>query len=364
MGYRAIALGTTELMSGLDYFIEQSRAADLLYLSASVHSTGPSPWSPFHLFHLTDDLRIAVIGLLETPKGPASTPQFELATRSMRFEDPKRALERLIPELVSRADLLIVMGRLTPATIRELVGQFPEIDVVISTEFAVALQTDASADNEGKDREGFLGPSLILYTDQSSYGVSSARLSVDAGGAIVTARLSDHRLDENIPDDPRVRLRLEDFYDGVASTAAVTGAARSIFSNDPVRLDGQYVGASRCAACHETETSQWLTTAHASAFKTLLDRHRHFHPKCVPCHVVAYGARQGYQIGTSHSSLEGVQCEACHGPGGEHAQNPAAANIRRSVPEVLCLECHTVEHSDAFSYSERLPRVLHSPQAE
>src|SRR3990170_324691 len=102
-----------------------------------------------------------------------------------------------------------------------------------------------------------------------------------------------------------------------------------------------------------------MTTQHAGAFKTLLDRHRHFQPKCVSCHVVGYGTPHGYRLGMAEQTLANVQCEVCHGPGAEHARQPSAKNIQKQVPEKICLECHNPEHSDHFVYAERLPKVKH-----
>ena len=77
------------------------------------------------------------------------------------------------------------------------------------------------------------------------------------------------------------------------------------------------------------------------------------------CHVVGYGTRSGYRIGAPDAALVNVQCEVCHGPGGEHAMKPARDNVRKAVPEAVCLECHTPDHSDHFVYAEKLPRVVH-----
>jgi len=156
-----------------------------------------------------------------------------------------------------------------------------------------------------------------------------------------------------------VRGMLNGFYDQVGRQAAAQESVPPLFASDTERLHGEYVGAARCAACHAEEMAQWKRTKHASAYKTLLDRHRHFQPKCVSCHVVGYGTPRGYRLGMTGESLANVQCEVCHGPGAAHVKAPAAGNIRRAVPAQVCLECHTPDHSDHFVYEERLPKVKH-----
>ena len=64
---------------------------------------------------------------------------------------------------------------------------------------------------------------------------------------------------------------------------------------------------------------------------------------CGPCHTTGYkyGGHQGNVAGiTGTWSLDGVQCERCHGPGGRHVRAPYDVRmiIDRSV--TLCGECH------------------------
>ena len=185
------------------------------------------------------------------------------------------------------------------------------------------------------------------------------KLGLDARNRIASAEFAEHWLKEDITDEPRVRAMLDTFYDRVGKETAAQESVRPPFADDPERREGVYAGAAKCATCHAEEYAQWRRTKHGTAFKTLLDRHRHFQPKCVSCHVVAYGAPHGYRLGMAGESLANVQCEVCHGPGAAHARDPARTNIHRQVPEAVCLQCHTPDHSDHFVYSERLPKVKH-----
>ena len=110
-----------------------------------------------------------------------------------------------------------------------------------------------------------------------------------------------------------------------------------------------YVSAAACRRCHEQEYLQWSATRHAFAFETLLKKERYFDPSCVSCHVTGFGYPTGFQIGDEPSTLKGVQCETCHGPGKQHVGNPKKANIRRGKETSLCLECHDTKHSPGFA---------------
>lgn len=122
-----------------------------------------------------------------------------------------------------------------------------------------------------------------------------------------------------------------------------------------------YVGAATCAGCHTNAHAQWATTAHASAYPTLVARDKQFDLECVGCHVTGYQQPGGSTLGFT-DTLEGVQCEACHGPGSLHAAAPTAAapkpTIQRSVTAATCVGCHNSEHSPRFDFDSYLPRIL------
>jgi hypothetical protein len=361
MRYDAVAVGSTELHFGLDHFRDSTRVLTTPYLSTNVRHQG-RPIAPASRILRSGGRRVAVIGVLEPPYGREAEARFEESALALDIEDPVEAVRREAAALGPRADLIVAMGRLTPFTVRRIAETVPEVDVILSSEFAAPVEPEGHGGGGGlhrNDDEGFVGRALVLYTHMTNYGLSSARLAIDAAGRVAAAELDDVWLDEAIPDHPQVRGMLNRFYDRVGRLAAAQESVRPLFANDSERLTGRYVGGNVCAGCHEKQHRQWMTTGHASAYKTLLDRHRHFQPKCISCHVVGYGTAHGYRLGAPEQTLANVQCEVCHGPGAGHAENPVAANIRRQVPEEVCLECHNPEHSDHFVYAERLPKVRH-----
>ena len=104
-----------------------------------------------------------------------------------------------------------------------------------------------------------------------------------------------------------------------------------------------------CQRCHEQEYLQWSATRHAFAYETLLKKERYFDAGCVSCHTTGFGYSTGYHIGDSDSTLKGVQCETCHGPGKQHVGNPKKSNIRSGADTSLCLQCHDTKHSPGFA---------------
>jgi hypothetical protein len=170
----------------------------------------------------------------------------------------------------------------------------------------------------------------------------------------------------------------------------------------PARAQNQYVGAKACAPCHESKESgsaqhAWRTSGHAAAFRAL-GTHTEAQPRacgdlslwivevgrgvryglprpaaeskeCLPCHTTAFGAGAPL-VAPSFDPRDGVQCESCHGPGGEHVAARSAAHdgkgaggLRRYGDEraiaAMCGNCHEGTCGD-FDFAAMWPKIRHS----
>ena len=139
-----------------------------------------------------------------------------------------------------------------------------------------------------------------------------------------------------------------------------------------------FVGADSCRTCHFRQHKSWAKTKMAKAFEVLkpgqsaeaktaagLDPQKDFtkDAKCLGCHATAYGKEGGYPA-TDHewtaeektraAFLQGVTCEACHGPGSltgpyksEHEDYKRADLVARGsvipVTSESCQACHVKE---------------------
>lgn len=121
-----------------------------------------------------------------------------------------------------------------------------------------------------------------------------------------------------------------------------------------------YVGGERCISCHKSAQRSWLTTAHAKAWKTLVDVGKEGHDDCVSCHVTGFGEVGGSSLGHTQN-LENIQCEACHAPNSIHVEKRGKetpyAGVTRT-PESMCVHCHNQKHSDTFQYEAYLRDAL------
>ena len=140
----------------------------------------------------------------------------------------------------------------------------------------------------------------------------------------------------------------------------------------------KYEGVKVCGICHKTakageQLKHWEGSKHAQAFKTLQteeakkyspDMDATKNPKCLKCHTTGYG-EDAKMFGAKFNIEDGVQCEACHGPGsgyksmkimkagGSHADRISIAHeveirIGADMVERGLLEHETVQHRELY----------------
>ena len=155
----------------------------------------------------------------------------------------------------------------------------------------------------------------------------------------------------------------------------------------------QYAGVARCKSCHTRKDKTgpydiWRSSRHAQAYRTLgTDRARELAAqagvdedpqtaaKCLECHVTGF-AVDSTSFLASFRQVDGIQCEACHGPGSlywtpdvmssqkytedpETQQQMALAAGLLIPDEETCITCHN-ERSPGFkgfdfeSYYEKI----------
>ncbi len=131
-----------------------------------------------------------------------------------------------------------------------------------------------------------------------------------------------------------------------------------------------YLGNRACENCHSESSKKWQKTRHADAMQILLKKGRENDPECVKCHVTGMPVRPATDMDKIKNEVGGftsisetpwmanVQCEACHGPGANHAQNPRQ-NKMKLVGENRCRACHTEETDPEFNYEKKFKLIEH-----
>ena len=118
-----------------------------------------------------------------------------------------------------------------------------------------------------------------------------------------------------------------------------------------------YVGSEACLACHKESHAVWAQSGHARAWAALTATNDHKDPECVGCHVVGWGVAGGFDP-VALTPVD-VQCETCHGPGGDHIRimKPTPAG---KLGERFCIKCHDLENSPKFEFETYWPKIAHS----
>ncbi len=164
---------------------------------------------------------------------------------------------------------------------------------------------------------------------------------------------------------------------GVVLVLGVTKAA--------LAADHEYVGIKRCVMCHKSESKgnqygKWLSTKHAKAYVTLATPEAQEAAKkagvsgnpqeaaaCLKCHQTAYGVDSSL-LGEGFSKEDGVQCESCHGAGGDYLPISVMKDKAKSIElgltdpaEAMCVKCHNAESPNfkGFNFKEYYPRITH-----
>jgi hypothetical protein len=120
-----------------------------------------------------------------------------------------------------------------------------------------------------------------------------------------------------------------------------------------VAAEADYVGMTKCAACHYAQFRDWRETPHGKAHEILPTKYRQ-DESCLECHSTGFGHPASPEAAAAN--LKGVSCEACHGPGGKHARyaltfvgegrelTDDALTVLRSQIQRLsmaqCIRCH------------------------
>ncbi len=122
-----------------------------------------------------------------------------------------------------------------------------------------------------------------------------------------------------------------------------------------------YLGSSWCGSCHGVIEKKWRKSRHAGAISSLTAKGRDNDPACISCHVT--GLHDPHAVGgfvsmEKNPNMSGVQCEACHGPGGRHAPVPDQVKMR-SVNEVTCRACHNHDTDPTFDFENDIKIIDH-----
>lgn len=208
MNYTAMNLGWNEVWSGTDFLEAVSpRGVTFPMLTSNlVYKENRRPFGEKYVIRTVGDVNVGILGIMpvEPPavkappsSGPCPNKRSGQTNEKMTLTDPleiippETALKALLPEVRSKADVVILLSQCRFKATTDLVGKLEGIDLAISgqrvnPEYPKSMKTPVL-------EAAYMGKSL-----------NSVKLTLDDNGRIIQHRKNRVRLTEIIPSDPRI----------------------------------------------------------------------------------------------------------------------------------------------------------------
>jgi 2',3'-cyclic-nucleotide 2'-phosphodiesterase (5'-nucleotidase family) len=339
-GYDAVNLGEDDFNFGADFLAELAEEYDLPVTSANVAGRDGRPFAPTYKIVERGGLRIGIVGFLNPDV--AALKDLGGATA----EPYKKPLARAVAELAARADVIICLAHIGNVDkARAFAARCPK---------NIAVVVGGHRGGRTPRAEKINGRWMVYARSRNRY-VGMLRLTLDEKGRVAAAENRVLPVSKETPLDEGTQAIVDEYY---VALRELVETEKLLKPPEDVPPGGFiYAGSSRCAGCHPAPAEQWKTTAHASAYGSLVAVGREVDPECVGCHVTAYGFRGGFDAAAKSSAQADVGCEECHGPGEGHVQAPELKTA--PVTEATCTRCHDGERSPSFDYAAYYGRIKH-----
>ena len=200
MGYDALNLGSPEFNFGKE-FLEHTRsqisfpyvASNLLYGGSRL------PWTREYIIKEVGGIKVAILGISD-PDRLAKLPDQEQA-KGLGVIPPEAALNRLLPEVRGKADLVILLSQFDIEKTLALAKAVKGVDVMISS----GNDNPYFAPEPGNEN------TVLLQTGSLGKTMGLIKITLDEKRAL---RVSERRyvpLDSSVPDNEEIKRLLEPF---------------------------------------------------------------------------------------------------------------------------------------------------------
>jgi hypothetical protein len=295
--------------------------------------------------------------------------QKDIHNDEVEMLDPVAALEKIVPELKTKCDYLVLLAHATKDEAEALGKRFPEFNIVVTS--AVPPEEPPS------DYETIPGTKTPLIT-VGYKGMNAIVLGL-YDDAEKPWRYQRVPLDSRFPASADMKMLMAAYQEQLKSIG-FDGLGLRPVPHPLGETNGRFVGSKKCATCHEKSYDIWKKTLHSHAYETLakLDPPRNFDPECVSCHVVGWNPGKFFPYASGYESLKktpellNVGCEDCHGPGEKHIAAESGGNtalqekLRKAMvvtkaeaKKQQCYTCHDIDNSPDFNFDKYWPFVEH-----
>ncbi len=343
MGYDAMTLGELELYRGAEYVERILAESQVPVALANVFfaDTGERVGAETVVVDKSG-VKIGILGLMGQDFGEG-VAKFE--GLGFRIDDPFEVAAKVVPELSSQVDVVVVLSHAPSADTFQLPKQVNGIDLLVFGHYpgtVAATQVDGA---------------VTIRSGQRGQHIAETRVVINPENEVVTYEgKATALLIDTFCEDPTLAEELTSLKDDVEADQRKSQLEEEIRSQSSKLVLGQdhFMGDAKCSRCHADIYSHWQETPHARAFQTLVDDQAAENSECLKCHVTGFQLAGGFQGVGADADMRNVQCEACHDMGTRHNMIDA-----KPVGEVACLGCHDQENSPAFDFESYWAEIAH-----
>lgn len=336
MNYDAILLGEKDFVYGKSFL---TGLKNIPWLSANIRLKEMDSLPAYRIKQFSNDLRAAVIGITDPDL------LYGQGHSGDRFLDAEETLKTQLRKLRSseKPDLIILLSHMR----RERALKYLDIegvDIIINGH--IESDTDI-IDMNPVEKNG----KIFVQPGPRGQKIGELRVTINSRGEkFFQQRMA--KLGSAIKLDEEMTTLYNEYNSKVEEIffASLSGKKKR-------NKEKMYATEAVCKNCHADAHKTWLTSRHARAYDTLRRVNKAFDPECLACHVVGLNEPGGFISEIDTPGLKNVQCEACHGAGLKHAEDPHAGfgnNAREA-----CKKCHVKNHSPRFKFSEYWPKIRH-----
>jgi len=207
MGYDALNLGSPEFYFGKE-FLEHTRShVSFPYIASNLRYGGSKlPWTREYIIKEVGGIKVAILGVLN-PNDLAQLPNQE-QVKGLQVIPPETALNRLLPEVKGKADLVILLSLFDVKETIALVKATKGVDVAISSGSDDVFYAEA------------LENTVILQTGSQGKTLGLLKITLDEKRVLSVSERRHVPLRSSVPGNEKIESLVETFKKAQEQKAA------------------------------------------------------------------------------------------------------------------------------------------------
>jgi 5'-nucleotidase / UDP-sugar diphosphatase len=194
MGYDALNLGGPEFNFGKEFLEDAHSKISFPYVASNLLSRGSRiPWIREYVIKEVGGIKVAILGVLDGFKQRPDREQ----VKGLEVLPPETALNRLLPEVRAKADLVVLLSQFGAKKTHELVNAVKGVDVAISS--GDDDQFPAKVDEK----------TVLLHTLYLGRTMGLVKITLDEKRTLSVNESRHVPLDQSIPGNEQVLALVE-----------------------------------------------------------------------------------------------------------------------------------------------------------